>query len=96
MTLAILGLLTVIGLVVAPSVHRRRVRTRTVHRVRSALALWLVDPAAPLRPTGAAMGAAVGTTPQESGATPDLLTPAVRREHFVLTAYEIDHHRRAS
>jgi hypothetical protein len=98
MTVAIgLGLLLALGGATFSSVHRRRVRTRTVRRVRASLArLTLPDPAAPLRPTVTAKGAAVGTTPQGPGATPDLLVPAARRQHFVLTADEIEHHRRVS
>ena len=93
MVLTILGLITAAALAVYPYVHRRRVRTRTVHRVRSALALWMVDPAAPLRPTGTAPIVAVGTTPQGPGDSPDLLAPAARR-HFVLTQFEIAHYPR--
>lgn len=93
---ALLGLLAAVG-AVAPSVHRRQVRLRTVRHIRASIAGWLTsDLAAPLLPVVAAPSAVAGTTPQGLGVSPDLLVPAVRRFHFELTPYEIEHHRRVS
>lgn len=89
-----LGLVTAIALVVYPYVHRRRVRGAVVSRVRREIGQWITrDLATPQRPIVAAPSAAMGTTPQGSGASPDLLAPAARRQHFVLTQHEIEHWR---
>ena len=97
MTVAIgLGIILALG-AAYPTVRRRHVRLRTVRHVRAALAPWLTsDMAAPLRPVIDSPNAMTGPTPQGPGDSPDLLVPAVRRQHFELTPNEITGYRRAS
>lgn len=91
-----LVLVAALGCAAYPTVRRRHVRLRTVRHVRASVAPWLTsDMAAPLRP---ALAPSVdGYDTAEPWVLPRAHGSAVlKRQHFELTTYEIEHHRRAS